>query len=1049
MKNSAMKSPEFLQFIQVSKDFVKSKKIRGDKLEQSYAFNYTDGFKKYFYELIQNAHDSGASHINIQLQRDGLVFEHNGQPFNLEQIESLCTVHVSNKSTGDKKIGKFGVGFMSILNFTSTPEIHSGEWHFRVTDYGLVPEPIEDDVYLDKTRFTLPFDYTEDNLPNDHCFSKQIAFSKAGEALKDIGNAFLFLNEITRVQYSILGEKSFIAVKEAPLSKKVKVPRKVNVTRKTISTDNQVSDYLMFMSFSPDNHKTPKAAIAFKVSDNNSTIQLKKETNPFAYVFFPTRIKSGTSFVVHGDFAVESDRERIDFKRKRNSALIKEIGRLVTNSLPVLKNLKALDEKALDLFVFEKTENDDDYPIRQEVKVATIEKFDSGEVLVPVQGKYCSIKDLLLIGYNDNDLEKLLTARQRDELLDRQYALKARLLSDKVQKFFSDDLRVAEIDSRRFGIALSESPDFLEKQEASWFVKFYKYLLKHPDLWKAGSRSHTEGLLRNQPIIYLKDDTCACPFDQGGHLQVFFADGRADNNYKYIHPEIENNNDAKEFLKELGVTPPNIESIITNQILPGYQSENPPIISKEYLQDFGTVLKWYKRKQDTGIEENNAILDGLINSCFVLSSSLTGKSIACRRGRDVYFASDDLKKFFEGNDEVYFINPQLVEEFGEEGIKLLQSLGVNSTLRKKEDFSIEGVKEYIDKQKDSWDIDSSVLLWRLLIAGLQTRTPNDQNAYLRMELTKEVQKALKNLTGIKGIDKRKMREIYDSYTYPSGILELKESEWLFDTNGNKLSPNQLSLSNLSEHYNIDLNANYLFILEECLGFRPENQQLTEDERKFLSFPRDKQKRIIEELEQQERKKNEKNQSDPGPIEVIDPATLTIIPKKKLTDMSVRPGRKEKDKPGKANPYSPIQRDSKKRKSTDRRGMALVMAYERMRNRIPEDVSDQYLTDEGSAGCDILSYDFEHKIKRWIEVKTTISGENVIVLTRDGFKKAKEENKNYYLYHVTILSDAKAEIRVIQDPLKILSPIPREYDCEIEDDDGEVFVVTQSPDGELV
>jgi hypothetical protein len=52
-------------------------------------------------------------------------------------------------------IGKFGVGFKSVFAYTQNPEIHSGEYHFRIHDL-VVPEllpPTSSDANSFKTKF--------------------------------------------------------------------------------------------------------------------------------------------------------------------------------------------------------------------------------------------------------------------------------------------------------------------------------------------------------------------------------------------------------------------------------------------------------------------------------------------------------------------------------------------------------------------------------------------------------------------------------------------------------------------------------------------------------------------------------------------------------------------------------------------------------------------------------------------------------------------------------------------------------------------------------
>lgn len=74
----------------------------------------------YARELVQNAIDAGARSIEIELQDDGqhlfVVFRDDGSGMPLEVVRGpLITVFSSTKQEGSGKIGKYGIGFKSVL----------------------------------------------------------------------------------------------------------------------------------------------------------------------------------------------------------------------------------------------------------------------------------------------------------------------------------------------------------------------------------------------------------------------------------------------------------------------------------------------------------------------------------------------------------------------------------------------------------------------------------------------------------------------------------------------------------------------------------------------------------------------------------------------------------------------------------------------------------------------------------------------------------------------------------------------------------------------
>lgn len=95
---------------------------------------YTDR-THFIYELLQNAEDAGATTVRFNLYPTRLEVEHDGRPFNEQDVRGVCGVGEGTKAEDLTKIGKFGIGFKSVYAYTTSPEIHSGDEHFRICDY--------------------------------------------------------------------------------------------------------------------------------------------------------------------------------------------------------------------------------------------------------------------------------------------------------------------------------------------------------------------------------------------------------------------------------------------------------------------------------------------------------------------------------------------------------------------------------------------------------------------------------------------------------------------------------------------------------------------------------------------------------------------------------------------------------------------------------------------------------------------------------------------------------------------------------------------------
>lgn len=153
----------------------------------------------FIYELLQNAEDPLATEVNFNLSISAIGFEHNGKRlFTIKDVESITSIGNSTKRDDPTSIGKFGVGFKAVFSYTNTPEIHSGDFHFRIHDL-VVPET--DGVEStespgQKTSFSFPFDNPKKQ--------PESAVKEIESGLLDLGdNTLLFLSHIRKIEYTL------------------------------------------------------------------------------------------------------------------------------------------------------------------------------------------------------------------------------------------------------------------------------------------------------------------------------------------------------------------------------------------------------------------------------------------------------------------------------------------------------------------------------------------------------------------------------------------------------------------------------------------------------------------------------------------------------------------------------------------------------------------------------------------------------------------------------------------------------------------------------
>lgn len=104
----------------------------------------------FIYELLQNADDARATLARFELFEDKVIFGHNGsrrftvtdydtttedqKNGNLGDINSIVSIGLSSK-TDKSTIGKFGVGFKAVFQYTATPHIYDPGVFFKISTF--------------------------------------------------------------------------------------------------------------------------------------------------------------------------------------------------------------------------------------------------------------------------------------------------------------------------------------------------------------------------------------------------------------------------------------------------------------------------------------------------------------------------------------------------------------------------------------------------------------------------------------------------------------------------------------------------------------------------------------------------------------------------------------------------------------------------------------------------------------------------------------------------------------------------------------------------
>ena len=187
-------------------DILEKPAVRG--IKNSVVEKYSDQ-AHFIYELLQNADDAYATSARFNLEPNRLIFAHNGtrhfsvsdpaeedydsQQGTLGDINSITSIANSNKT--EAFIGKFGIGFKAVFQYTSTPYIYDPEFRFRI-DRFIVPTLLDEDFpgrRPEETLFVFPFDHSErDEIE---------AYNDISDKLQNLSFPLLFMSHIKGIEF--------------------------------------------------------------------------------------------------------------------------------------------------------------------------------------------------------------------------------------------------------------------------------------------------------------------------------------------------------------------------------------------------------------------------------------------------------------------------------------------------------------------------------------------------------------------------------------------------------------------------------------------------------------------------------------------------------------------------------------------------------------------------------------------------------------------------------------------------------------------------------
>ncbi|MBQ9521146.1 MAG: AAA family ATPase [Oscillospiraceae bacterium] len=810
----------------------------------------------FIYELLQNADDAGATSARFVLYPDKLIFAHNGterftisdpdteqedrERGTLGHINAITSIGHSTKNKA--KIGKFGIGFKAVFQYTATPCIYDPDIFFRITRF-IVPERLDTDYperKAEETLFVFPFDNGK--------MSKKDAYADISEKLRTLSFPVLFLSKLETVTFQA-GDDS------GAYGKQTLQTRTFGDTAAQLLelSGERGKEHLWLFSRSDESGRMYSAGFFL-----NEAGKLRK-CDEAAFCFFPTKEQTGLNFIIHAPFLLTDSREGIKAGEKHNKTMIELLANLAADSLSYLRDIgeesgvRLIDDGILNIIPTDSNRFQNSggrisfAPFYEAIK----KKLQTDKLLPTKTGyavsRHAYYADSLEIMdvFTDEHLQYMTKDPDAQWIFVTTGAKSAyvkdligfhRIISE--HDIFYGRLR----SSLRRALIRGIDAAFIERQPLAWLHKFYK--------WVSESEARKE-LARKRPLFLSKNGKALPAYDDNNRLILFLPSGEMPLEEKTVHPALLENEQTAAFLESLGITEPSKRDYIYNEILSQYE-DDADIDTEPHFKLF---FAYYRECPNA---ETDSFID-LIRGCeFVSYSSAKDATIYRGCASDLYFPTKQLREYFAAKPETLFVDwkgylplvkdneRKYLESFlSELGVKKTVSISVEpissnvGVTRRYDWFSghrhsdtwweprIDGLQEALRAIKSSKSESQSVTLWNVLL-GFMESLPKGKTLAA-------------SLTGtFEHWPQGKGNHAHRTGTFDSQDMSgLRQKPWLVDKDGQFLPPCEMTRESLSPLYD-DKHACAKELID-FLQFKPvappvdQNRYLTKKQRALLAL----------------------------------------------------------------------------------------------------------------------------------------------------------------------------------------------------------------------
>lgn len=833
-----------------SADTLEKPSMRGVK--NSVVEKYSDQ-AHFIYELLQNADDARGTQARFILEKDRLIFAHNGtrhfsisdpkkedidtENGTLGDVNAITSIANSNKT--EASIGKFGVGFKAVFQYTSTPYIYDPFFCFRIERF-IVPVMLPEDFgerKANETLFVFPFDHPDRDAKE--------AFEDISGKLRNLSFPLLFLSNLSEIVFEIREESETIRGrygKEIVQSVQFDSAVGEKICLRHIVGHTLVQDNLWL--FTSVNDAGRKYSVGFFLDSKG---QLKPVDEP-AYCFFPTKEVTGLKFIIHAPFLLTDSREGIRAGVPHNDQMIRALAKLAANSMVFLKKIgETIDVRLIDDNIVEIIPTDPELfsdpdnkrkvsflPFYHSIKTM----FRNAALLPSTQGyaladhaywgefpqlpQLFSNEQLGEIVQNKNakwifpTLSRYDANRYRKPLCSYIESLSRAVINeDAIISGRKRDYTFVRGERQSLGNIQGITSSFIEKQSFSWLHSFYEWLY---------DTKHRTEISKDKPFFLDQNGKAAAAYDKRKELILFLpVEGMDLTGYTIVNPELLKNKNTLDFIKDIGVKQPSLKDQIYNILLPQYRRGD----DIDADAHFRLLFKYYCKCSH---EEVRSFIR-LIKDYEILSYYDDNKEMKLGKPDTMYLSTPILRAFLVAKEGVRFLAYSHYQELvgienDDQLRQFLTDLGVKTDIEFIDvefDYNESDRKDLprVYSTRSKTYIETRIDGCRELINNIVVYKDKEYSIILWLCLLWLIEKKLPNYKSLSDMLRGRCFYFYRTHrTEPfisSDAIALRECAWICNNDGEFVRPDAIARSEWPSFYPCD--SKYTSDLFDFLGVK--------------------------------------------------------------------------------------------------------------------------------------------------------------------------------------------------------------------------------------